>query len=627
MLLQFLKQIVREVRPSRREAAGKPGEAASQPTKILSQVRRLCEDEQYDEADDICTRRLAADPDNAIVYTACGEVATSRRDWSRAEHMFREALARKPELVEALLGLGIAYYEAGRPNDALSPLSAAVRLAPNHASSLNNYGLVLLATGNALMAGWQFRQAAKLAPNDALIQNNLGISAQYQGNLPMALKCFLRAVQLKPDYAAAHSNAGLAYRELDDPMRALEYTSRAVELDPRDPGHRINLGVIYQETSGLDDAESCFRAALNADPNSARALHGLGGVAFARNDRGAARELFLAAAEKDPGFAQAIASLGEVELAERDFEHGWTHYDYRLKAPESGIRFFPYPQWDGSPLQTGVLLVFSEQGIGDLTMFAGPLEELRTRVDHVILGCPSRAMGLFQRSYPWIEVIALDGLKLPEAIARRVTHQVPIASLMQYFRASAESFVGHHGYLVPDPERVERWKHETASSQATLTLGLSWQGGSLRTGHGQRSIPLERFAPLLRVEGVQPFSLQHFDVDAEVAAFRETTGVALFHDSAIAKDLEELTALIASLDLVVTVCSSVAHLAGALGRPCIVLAPVGASWRYLREGEKLPWYPSVRVLRQTQRDVWDDVLERAEELIRQAVADRKSHRG
>lgn len=622
-----MKQIIGEIRSSHRTAEQKAAPEIPQPRQLLTEVRDLCKQGRYEEAEVLCQQRLNEAPDSAIAWVASGEVARAQKSWKGAETMFREALARKPELVEGLLGLGETLYESGRPKDALSPLSAAVRLAPTHAPSLNAYGLTLLATGNALMAGWQFRQAAKIAPNDPYIQNNLGISAQHEGKLSLALKCFVRAVQLKPDYAAAHSNAGLAYREMGAPDRALDYARRAVELDPRDATNLINLGVIHQESDRLDEAEDCFRSALEVDPDSARALHGLGGVAFARDDRDTARQYFLDAAEKDPDFPQAVASLGEVELAEGDFGNGWKHYEYRLKTPESGIRFFPFPLWDGSPLPEGTLLVFAEQGIGDLTMFAGPLDDLRPNVGHVILGCPSRAVTLFQRSYPWIEVVALDGVTLPEATARRVTHQIPIASLMQYFRTTADRFPEHKGYLVPDPERIARWRGDETPDRRELRVGISWKGGTLRTGTVYRSIPLARFADILNIEGIRPYSLQHFKVAAEVDAFRQATGIPLLHDGTVVTDLEELSALMASLDVVVTVCSTVAHLAGALGRPCIVLAPTAASWRYLRAGERLPWYPSVRVLRQTRRGVWDDVLERAADLVRKAAAGNRSRRG
>jgi hypothetical protein len=260
----------------------------------------------------------------------------------------------------------------------------------------------------------------------------------------------------------------------------------------------------------------------------------------------------------------------------------------------------------------GKLLIYAEQGLGDEVMFASCLPEVLQISQQVVVECDTRLASLFQRSFPNAQVHgvdrAVDDLSWLAEHAD-ITAQCAIGSLPQYFRRSSKAFEGCGPYLVADPHLIDRWRETLVSAGEGLKVGIAWRGGTYKTRRELRSTALSQWQPILSEGGVQFFALQ--------AASREElqelrmSGVSVHELPDMAKDFDELAALIACLDLIITVQGTTAHLAGAQGRPVWILLNYSSEWRYMNAGERMPWYPSAKLFRQPTPGAWDVIFHAA----------------
>jgi tetratricopeptide (TPR) repeat protein len=404
-----------------------------------------------------------------------------------------------------------------------------------------------------------------------------------------ALEVAGAAAAADPGGYQARLMLGFAHQKAHEPSRALEHYGAALAMQPSDPEVHDLLGSAYQELGRLEEALAEYDRALALRPDHA-------GAHF---HRGLARLL-----------------LG-------DFARGWEDYEFRKLSAESSVPARRYPEWDGSPLGGRTLLVRREQGLGDEIMFASMVPEIMRSAKHCVLECEPRLHSLFSRSFAQASVFAArpDGSLPPGIASLPVDVESAAGSLARYLRPEARSFSTGSGYLKADAGRVAHWRARLAEAGKGLAVGISWTGGVRKTRRAVRSLPLANWLPLLQVPQVRFVSLQYTpEAMAEIAELRRTHGVTVEHWPEAIADYDETAALVGALDLVLSVCTSVVHLGGALGRPVWVLAPYSPEWRYGFKGPAMPWYSSVRVYRQPAYGAWDEVVgEVQRDLHRQAV--------
>ncbi|MGH6631381.1 MAG: glycosyltransferase family 9 protein, partial [Burkholderiales bacterium] len=325
-----------------------------------------------------------------------------------------------------------------------------------------------------------------------------------------------------------------------------------------------------------------------------------------------------------PDFALAAFHRALARLLLGDYRHGWENYELRQLNRDYPRRPEIYPCWDGSPLTGRTLLLYREQGLGDEIMFASCLPQVIAMAEHCVVECEPRLLGIFRRSFPGATVYAStpDGSLPPDISGRGIDVAVPAGSVPRFLRRNLAEFPRHDGYLKADPQRVARWRERLARLGPGLNVGVSWTGGVRKTRRALRSIALEHWLPILRTPGARFVSLQYTaDAGSAVAALREQQGVQVEHWPEAIDDFEETAALTCALDLVISVCTAVIHLGGALGRPVWVMAPYSPEWRYGFSGDTMPWYPSVKVFRQPAFGEWNPVISSvAGELVRLAGA-------
>lgn len=514
--------------------------------------------------------------------------------------------AATTDAVEALLATAAALQARGDAQAALVAYRQAVALAPDNVDALSGEGECSLALAAADDARDSFETALAHAPQSARALCGLGRLLREAGD-PAGAAARLREAAPHPDVLF---ELGLALNRLEDAAGALDAYQRALALEPAHHGAQVNLGLVYLSQLGEPQrARACFAAAVAAHPGSVAAQANLGLALEETGDADAALAHYEHLIAHDPAAVEYRWNRGLALLRRGEFARGWEDYELRhVRGGRDLRRDFGLADWDGRDAGRHHLLVYGEQGVGDEIMFAACLPQIAAAAAGVVLECDARLATLFARAFPQIAVHgaardgARDWLRRHPALDR----QLAIGSLPRFLRRQRADFPAHDGYLVPDPARLAVWRARLAGGPAPA-IGLAWRGGTRKTRGTLRSLALADLLPLAAARHGRFVCLQRGDCSDELAA-AHAAGLAVEWWPQALDDLEETAALIAALDAVVSVDSTVAHLAGALGRPGVVLLPRVADWRYGSEGERMPWYPSLRLLRQTRGGEWASVV-------------------
>jgi tetratricopeptide (TPR) repeat protein len=493
--------------------------------------------------------------------------------------------------------------------------AAALALFERIASAFPSGAEGILGMAQALAGLRQYERAEALlleavSENPALAKGYLllGNLAADQGRRGDAVKFFTKAIASNGRYAEAWNNLGLIFMDVGARHKARECFTTALRHRPGMVQAACNLGILSGEGGGTAEAERWYRESLSRDERYVPALINLGVLRHETGEDDDALRLLGRALSIEPENAYARYLRGLIRLASQDFESGWDDYEYRDRGLVAGSAGYPYPVWRGEPLQGRTILIEAEQGIGDQIMFASCVPDIARSAGRCILCCSAKLGKLFRQSFPGVTV--LDS-KSAENVGRYepIDYRVSIASLGRYFRRNIADFPMHRGYLGVDTAATQRWRPRLESA-SRLRVGISWRGGTSRTRALLRSIPLADWAPILGIEGISFYSLQYTPCEDEVRACKDKLNDAVTHWPDAIDDYYETAALVASVDLVITVQTAVAHLAGALGKPVWVLVPARPEWRYGARGEQIPWYPSARLFRQSGSEGWGQVLQR-----------------
>ncbi|HEY8616302.1 tetratricopeptide repeat protein [Phenylobacterium sp.] len=537
---------------------------------------------------------------------------------------YGEVARRQPDRAAAHANLGTVLWRLGRLEAALQALDAAVRLAPMEAGVHVVRGVVLRALGRPEAAAESHRRALALRPDDADALGKLGNALRDLGRPDEALGAFDRAVTLKPDDPALHNNRAGALVELGRLGDALAAHDRALALKPDFAEAHNDRGIALAGLDRLEEAVEAYRQAVALRPAFAMAWNNLGAALRRLRRYEAAISAFDQALAARPDYPEAAANRSYCLLTLGRFAEGWAGYERRWGAPdfraECSAHVSPAlqarlePEVTGADLAGAEVLVVGEQGVGDVIMFASALPDLLRIAGRVSLIADPRLARLFAYAFPELEILPHGA----DPGARRV---VAIGSLGRLFRHKWQDFPGTP-YLQAPPEARARWADRRGPRGGVRRIGISWRGGTPKTGGAARSVALEALSPVLDLPGCEIVSLQYGDVPAEVAAAAERLGrsIRLFPRAEI-DDFAELAALIAHMDLVVSVQNTTVHLAGALGAPCLGLVPASPEWRYLDAGERMPWYGSVQLIRQEVPGEWARAIAEAARVARERLAE------
>jgi|ERR1039458_6289380 tetratricopeptide (TPR) repeat protein len=444
-----------------------------------------------------------------------------------------------------------------------------------------------------------YAQILAIDINNSKSLHGLGLIANRYGNYEIAAKMARRAIDVDGSDASYRFSLATALQGCGQYEEALCEYYRVAILNTEDVLCHFSAGNILQLQGKLDEAIAEYRRVLEIKPGSVDAYYNVGNVFRLQGRMREAREYYMQALRLQSDNSDAIWNLCLLDLLEGDYEAGWQGYEVRHHRGIHGLREFPEPQWQGEPLTGARILLHAEQGLGDTLQFLRYVPMVQAAGGRVILDVPKTLYRLAAESNGHESIIA-TGESLPS-----FEWHCPLMSLPLAFKTSLQSLPAQVPYLKVPEQAVE----DAVNVQWTdcgLRVGLVWSGNPKYAEDRNRSIPLPSFNSLLQIEGIQFFSLQIGPAAsqlAEIVAPLADLGPGI-------GDMADTAARIARLDLVITVDTAVAHLAGALGVQVWVLLPLVPDWRWLMNREDSPWYPTARLFRQLRFGDWDSVMER-----------------
>lgn len=483
---------------------------------------------------------------------------------AEAEQVYRQVLAAEPRHADSLHMLGVLASQIGQSQAAISCIDQAIAIKPSAAMFHVNRANALLALHQLDAALAACQEALRLKRNSAEACQVMGHVLSDLGRPEEAITAYRDALRHKPDLPDLYNNMGLALRQAGRLEEAVVALRQAAKRAPRDPFALGNLAGVLKELGQPAEAEGCYRAALQS-------------------------------ASDDPALH---LNLGLVLLAAGKFAEGWQEYEWRFRAGAAQVSVSSQPRWNGEDLMGRTLLIRAEQGLGDTIQFCRYVRTVAERGRVVLEVQPS--LRHLMRDIGAAAVVAI-GEALPAFDVWCPLLSLPLLLGMQARLPP---------YLAADPDRVSKWQQRIG--ERGRRIGIAWQGNPAAAAEWGRSVPLREFLPVAQVPGVRLISLQKHHGLAQLDDLPEGMRIeTLGEDFDAGPDaFADTAAVMQCLDLVVTSDTSVAHLAGALGRPVWVALQHVPDWRWLLEGEVCPWYPSMRLFRQATRGDWSGAFAR-----------------
>ena len=526
--------------------------------------------------------------------------AGSVPDQDAALAPLRQAVAARPDDAAAQFALGTALWPAGQREESVQHLTRAIALDPSHIDARNNLGNALLELGRFDEAIAQYRAALALRPNAVELHYNLGNALLTSERPVEAEPCYRAALTLKPDHAGAHNNLGNVLRSQGKHAEAIAEYQAALTLRPEFYGSLNNIGSALLALHRPDEAVPYFEAALRARPDYAEASNNLGGALLALDQPEQALEWFRRAVEQDSSQIQARFGEAMALLAMGNFRDGWVAYEARWLDPrfrEDTPEFTDKPWLGQESVADRTVYLHVEQGLGDTIQFVRFAPLLRARGARVVLEVQRPLVPLMQEL---ADVVIAQGDAVPPYDFR-----CPLLSLPLAFGTELSTIPADIPYLRAAPARRAAWAARLGK-RTRLRVGVAWSGAPEHPEDAIRSIPAALFLPPLVAADVELHAIQKEIRENDAAAVAATTSLTVHADRLT--DFAETAALISELDLVISADTSVAHLAGALGVPTWILVQFSADFRWMRKRTDSPWYPTVRLFRQAERNAWPPVI-------------------
>jgi tetratricopeptide (TPR) repeat protein len=577
-------------------------------------------------------RALSLRPDDAEVFYNRGNALLALARPGEALASYERALRARPDYAEALSNRGAALAALGRNKEALANYDRLLARHPDHAEALSNRGNALKALGRFDEALASFDRALAVRPDDAQARFNRGVMLHELKRFDLALESYDSALALRPDHAEALSNRGDALRQLGRLEEALASYDRAFAVRPEFAEALSNRGNVLRAMRRFDEALASYDAALRLRPdypeawsNRAAMLQALDRLdeALASCDRALAlRPDFIEAlnnrasvlqelarfdealasydhlAAIAPDYAEAQMNRALLLLLTGDFVRGWPAYEWRRKLPSFVDRGFAQPEWSGQDIAGQRLLLHAEQGFGDTIQFVRYAALAAKRGADVIVEVQPQLAQLLGGLFG-VKVIAAGRDQLPP-----FDLHCPLLSLPHLLATPPATIPGGVLYIAAPADRIDAWASRLPVGG--MRVGLAWSGHRDNVRDHERSIPFARLAPLFDIPGTRFIGLQKDIRASDTEDFRRCGRVVDL--SAGLRDFADTAAVIAQLDLVISVDTSVAHLVGAIGKPFWLLLPRVPDFRWQLGRTTSPWYPTARLFRKGPADTWDTVI-------------------
>lgn len=602
------------------------------------------------DAESVCLNILEIQPDNGYIIYLTGLIYSRLNNYSSAIDFLIKAAALNPSNPDVHYNLANALQGGRRYDEALISYRRSLDLNPRNADAYNNLGTTLLQKGELDEAITSYQRAISMSSDNGLIYNNLGNAFRAKRNYDGAVRCYQEAINRLPDSCDVYNNMGNVYADKKEFIRALTYYEEALQCSSGNAQTYYNMANAFKEMEDYEQAEEYYQKALCLNPDFIEAYYNLGnaqrfmgkydaaihnygetlkrkqdyleaynnlGVAFKeKGDMESAIISYKKAVMINPNIAETQWNLSLAYLLSGNFEEGWKRYEWRWQKGDyaSYKRNFSQPQWEGEDISGKVLYLHAEQGYGDAIQFVRYTDLIAQKGTRVILEAPKALLRLFM-TVKGVDQVVRRGDDIPD-----FDFHCPLLSLPRVFGTVMETVPAKVPYICADPELQKIWHEKLLKHGAKFKVGLVWSGNPEHKNDRNRSVAFDCFIPLLDLHQILFFSLQKGETAKEATNLPEGLHIIDYADEL--NDFADTAGLIMNLDLIVTVDTATAHLAGALGKPVWTMLPYAPDWRWLLGREDSIWYPTMKLFRQQKPGDWASVVRGISECL--TVVERAS---
>lgn len=556
---------------------------------------------RLDEAVEGYRQVLQVDPGHWNTRYLLGTALLQSGEFRECVNLLSSVVHERPD-ADAQNNLGVAYKALGEWEQAARAFEAVVRSHPDYDQAYFNLGTLMADRGLHKDAEKCFRHGLTLNPSDQQTRFHLAQSLVAQSNWAEA-ELLLREI-LAADESHAEAGMSLAYvlartEQLDEAVAVYE---QLLESDPDDANVHSSLSFVFERMGRLEEATQAAQRAVELDPNLADSFNNLGVALRSQHDLAAAEDAFRKAMQLRDDFPLAEFNLGATLLMRENYADGWKHYARYRDLFAEPRREFGKPQWDGAKISGRRLLIHADQGFGDAIQFARFLLVAQQRSEaSIVLVCPKPLKQLLS-GMEGVELVLDEDEPLPEFDLQASLTQLPIV-----LQADADSIGVAGGYLKAPPIRAELRNLLESIPAGKRKIGIVWQGNPAQARDALRSCPMELLKPLADLKDATLISLQTEPEVIEQSRLLSDM-VPMVDVGSQLRDFADTASVLAELDVLITVDTAIAHLAGALGlNPWVMLCHT-PDWRWQLEGSDSTWYPGARLFRQARPHDWNSVL-------------------
>ena len=602
---------------------------------------------------------LQSNPDNPVALHSLGVIAHQKGNHDAAVELISKAIANNPQIPQFHNTLGLIFEVLGKYEEAFAAYQQAVSVKPDYAEAYHNMAVALQSQSQYAAAVEKCEQAVSIKPDYAEAYNTMGFSLEKQEQYTEAVENYKKAIQFKSDFVEAYNHLGVVLNAQNRSAEAILNYKQALRLDPNYAEVYNNLGIALKDQEQFAEAIANFEQAIRLEPDFAEAYYNLANSLRDEAQSNGAIENYRQAVQLKPDFAEAYNHLGSVlnakgkyaKVIENDkaienyrralqikpdcaeahwnlsiallrigrFTEGWKEYEWRLN-PSLKVTVYPHsyetPRWDGSCFKGKRLIVHCEQGLGDTLHFVRYLPMVKARGGTVILEVRKPLYRLLQ-SFPGIDELVEASFDNKPAI--KFDYHVSLMDLPKIFETTLETIPAEVPYIHACPTKSEYWRKKLTG--ADFKVGVVWAGSPTHGNDRYRSCTLKHFAPLTEVDGVRLYGLQKGEAAAQAEELADE--MAITNIGTEFEDFTDTAAAIENLDMVISVDTSVLHLAGAMGKPAWALLPFSPDWRWMLDRQDSPWYPTMKLFRQKKWGQWEPVVQDVAKELRTTAANHK----
>lgn len=574
------------------------------------------------EAEQLYHLVLQSNPDNSAALHSLGIIVHQTGNHDTAIELINKAIANNPQIPQYHNTLGLIFEALVQYEQAVLAYNQAVSIRPDYAEAYHNMAIALQSQGQYVAAVEKCKQAVSTRPDYAEAYNTMAFSLEKQKRYTEAMENYKQALQLKPDYAEAYNHLGFILNKQGRHAEAIENYKHALQVDPNYAEVYSNLGVALKEQEQFAEAIKNFEQALRIDPDFTEAYYNLANSLRDEGQCAEAVDNYKHAIRLKPDYGEAHWNMSLTNLLSGNFIEGWKGYRWRRNIDLKiliGRHYTDKPRWDGTPFNGKRLFVHYEQGLGDNIQFVRYLPMIKARGGTVIFETLKPLIALL-RDFPGVDQIVENHPDGKPSVDFDI--YTSLLDMPNIFGTTLDTIPVDIPYIHADPVKAKYWQNKLAGPY--FKVGIVWAGSPTHGNDRYRSCKLKHFTPLTAIENVCLFGLQKGKAATQMDEMAGTLPIVN-----ISKEFEDFTdtaAAIGNLDLVISVDTSVLHLAGAMGKPTWALLPYAPEWRWMLNRQDSPWYPTMKLFRQKAWGQWEPVFNQVAQELKIAAENHKADR-